>query len=58
MYTTMYLFLDILMVPTYFSLVGDSVELARWCSGKESAFQFRRFKRPGFNPWVGKIPLE
>ena len=46
------------MVPTYFSLVGDSVELARWCSGKESAFQFRRFKRPGFNPWVGKIPLE
>ena len=42
----------------FFSLVGDSVELARWCSGKESAFQFRRFKRPGFNPWVGKIPLE
>ena len=27
--------------------------LPRWCSGKESACQRRR---PGFNPWVGKIP--
>ena len=25
-------------------------------SGKESAFQHRRCKRPGFYPWVGKIP--
>ena len=25
-------------------------------SGKESACQCRRFKRPGFHPWVGKIP--
>ena len=52
----MYLFLDILMIPTYFSLVSDSVELPRWCSGKESAFRFRRCKRHGFSPWVGKIP--
>ena len=25
-------------------------------SGKESAFEFRRCKRRGFDPWVGKIP--
>ena len=28
-----------------------------WClSGKESIYQCRRFRRPGFNPWVRKIP--
>ena len=27
-----------------------------WESGKEPVCQFRRHKRPGFNPWVGKIP--
>ena len=33
--------------------------LPRWASGKESACQWRRTKRGGFNPWVGKIdPLE
>ena len=32
--------------------------LLRWHSGKESACQCRRHKRLGFNPWVGKIPLE
>ena len=25
-------------------------------SGKEPACQYRRCKRPGFNPWVRKIP--
>ena len=25
-------------------------------SRQEPACQFRRPKRPGFNPWVGKIP--
>ena len=25
-------------------------------SGKEPACQCRRYKRPGFSPWVGKIP--
>ena len=25
-------------------------------SGKESTCQCRRFKRPGFHPWAGKIP--
>ena len=29
--------------------------LPRWHSGKNSACQCRRHKRPGFNPWVGKI---
>ena len=28
----------------------------RWCSGKESAWQCRRHRRHGFDPWVGKIP--
>ena len=32
--------------------------LLGWCSGKDSACQCRRFRRLGFNPWVGKIPLE
>ena len=30
--------------------------LLRWCSGKESAYQCRRHKRCGFDPWVWKIP--
>ena len=29
--------------------------LPRWCSGKEPTCQCRRHRRPGFNPWVGKI---
>ena len=28
----------------------------RWHSGKESACQCRRRRRPGFDSWVGKIP--
>ena len=30
--------------------------LPRWPRGKESAYQFRRHKRQGLEPWVGKIP--
>ena len=30
--------------------------LPRWLSGKELACQCRRHKRPGLDPWVGKIP--
>ena len=30
--------------------------LPRWLSGRESACQLRRFRRQGFDPWVGKIP--
>ena len=29
--------------------------LPRWLSGKESACQYRRCRRCGFNPWAGKI---
>ena len=30
--------------------------LHRWCTGKESACQFRRLRRHRFNPWVGRFP--
>ena len=30
--------------------------LLTWRSGKESTCQYRRWRRHGFNPWVGKIP--
>ena len=30
--------------------------LPRWHSGTESLCHYRRCKRPGFHPWVGKIP--
>ena len=30
--------------------------LSRWHSGKESAFQCRRHRRWGFEPWVRKVP--
>ena len=42
-------------------IIGHSTQLIclpRWLSSKESACQCRRHKRHGFNPWVGKIPLE
>ena len=32
------------------------MRLPTWLNGKESACQCRRRKRPGFSPWVGKIP--
>ena len=35
------------------SLSGD---FSNGASGKEPTCQFRRHKRLGFNPWVGKIP--
>ena len=30
--------------------------LPRWLSGKEPSGRHRGHKRPGFDPWVGKIP--
>ena len=30
--------------------------LSWWLSGKESACQYWRHKKPGFGPWVGKFP--
>ena len=32
--------------------------LPRWCRGKKSTCQYRRHKTFGFDPWVGKTPLE
>ena len=40
----------------YFSAASHTWGLPRWHSGKESACQCRRYKRLGFDPWVGKIP--
>ena len=34
------------------------IGLPVWHSGKESTCQGRRSRRRGFDPWVGKIPLE
>ena len=33
-----------------------AMQLTRWCSGKESACKWRKHKRHGFDPWIGKIP--
>ena len=30
--------------------------LPKWFSGKESPCQWRRWRRPGFDPWAGKVP--
>ena len=36
----------------------SAVEIGGFLGGKESACQSRRNKRCGFDPWVGKSPLE
>ena len=40
----------------FFTTEPPSKQLPRWRHGKESARQCRGRKRPGFNPWVRKIP--
>ena len=42
---------SVFLWPGAFVITG----LPSWLSGKDSACQFRRHKRCGFNPWVGKI---
>ena len=37
-------------------ILHDSSGLPRWHSGKESACQCKRCRRPRFSPWIGKIP--
>ena len=37
-------------------LPGSSEGFPSGASGKEPACRFRRHKRHGFDPWVGKIP--
>ena len=36
--------------------VIDVSRLPRWLSGKESACQYRRYRRCGLDPWVRMIP--
>ena len=36
--------------------IHTHIGLPRWLSGKESACQCRRYRRCGFDPWVGKSP--
>ena len=38
------------------SILTGNGRLPRWCSDEESACQYRRHKRRGFDPWVRKIP--
>ena len=45
--------LEILHFPCILRLL---IGLPRWQSDKESACQCKWLKRPGFDPWVGKIP--
>ena len=40
-----------------YSIMGFLV-LMCWCSGEESACQYRRCQKHGFDPWVGKIPWD
>ena len=35
---------------------AEYVGLPRWHSGKESTCQYKRRKRLGFDPWIGRIP--
>ena len=39
-----------------YALLNWSLGIPRCLCGKQSARQFRRHRRCGFNPWVGKIP--
>ena len=41
------------IIPSF--ILGNMV-LCRWLSDKESAFQCRRRRRHGFDPWIRKIP--
>ena len=40
----------------YYLITGSGIGLPRWQSDKEPACQCQRHRRPGFNPWVRKIP--
>ena len=42
--------------PRIYSKIQVIIGFPRWQSGKQSTCQFRRRRRPGFHPWVGKTP--
>ena len=50
------LFLIIAGLQYIHPLTLQHIGLPRWYSGKESACQYRRHWRRGFDPWLGKIP--
>ena len=39
-------------------MLTASLGFPRWLTGRESACKCRSRQRCGFDPWVGKIPLE
>jgi len=41
-----------------FLVPHSSFGLPWWLSGKESACQYRRHRRRGFDPWAGETALE
>ena len=41
---------------TFLPFPSITSAMPRWLSGKASAWQCRRGRRHGFDPWVGKIP--
>ena len=47
-------------LPIFFFFLGKTYSsfrgLPRWFKGKESAFQCRKCRGCGFNPWLRKIP--
>ena len=40
----------------FYQMLFWPIGLPRWCSAKESTCWYRRHKKCGFDPWVGKIP--
>ena len=42
--------------PQILNTSSTFCELPRWLSGKESTCQYKRCRRPEFDPWVGKNP--
>ena len=47
-----------LLVRLTIRIICSIVGFLGGASGKEPSCQCRRCKRPGFNPWVGRIPLK
>ena len=42
--------------PQILNTFSTFCELPRWLSDKESTCQYRKHRRPGFDPWVGRNP--
>ena len=42
-------------VNNFRSLVSNALRIPRWLSGKEPTCRCKRYRRCGFDPWIGKI---